>query len=174
MEEVTATNEEITYSSGNHGLRERKSAIVEEALNRLSDQGIALTPKNVLEEAKPSYSVLHEFFEWDDSVAGERFRLNQARNMLMAGKFVVVIKNRATNTAVLTGFVRSHMPIERNGSWLARNKVLNEANARKAMVAAKLAILLSWCHSVIDLTELTSIRISIETQLAKFKIGQDL
>lgn len=41
-----------------------------------------LTPKAVLEAARSKTSPLHKHFEWDDSVAAERYRLDQAREII--------------------------------------------------------------------------------------------
>lgn len=44
--------------------------------------GGALTAHDVLELARPKTSPLHEYFEWDDSVAAERYRLRQAQKLI--------------------------------------------------------------------------------------------
>lgn len=41
-----------------------------------------ITPANVLELARDEDSVLHDAFEWDDSVAAEKYRLGQARHLI--------------------------------------------------------------------------------------------
>jgi hypothetical protein len=41
-----------------------------------------LTPQVVVEDARPANSVLHDRFEWDDAVAAEAHRIDQARNLL--------------------------------------------------------------------------------------------
>ena len=41
-----------------------------------------ITPANVLELARDEDSVLHDAFEWDDSVAAEKYRLNQAGHLI--------------------------------------------------------------------------------------------
>lgn len=41
-----------------------------------------LTPALVLEEARSSRHPLHARFEWDDGVAGERYRLEQAHDLI--------------------------------------------------------------------------------------------
>lgn len=43
-----------------------------------------LKAENVLEEAKHEDSPLHDSFEWDDSIAGQSFRLLQARFLIQA------------------------------------------------------------------------------------------
>ena len=42
-----------------------------------------ITPEKVLEIAKDENSELHKCFEWDDSVAAEKYRLNQARMIIV-------------------------------------------------------------------------------------------
>ena len=41
--------------------------------------GGILKPENVVDAARSKNSPLHKYFEWDDSVAAEKFRLHQAR-----------------------------------------------------------------------------------------------
>ena len=44
--------------------------------------GESPTPESVLEKARDENTELHKCFEWDDSVAAEKYRLNQARNII--------------------------------------------------------------------------------------------
>ena len=41
-----------------------------------------ITPYEVLEKAKDENSELHKCFEWNDSIAAEKYRLQQAGNIL--------------------------------------------------------------------------------------------
>lgn len=41
-----------------------------------------VTPHIVLDEARSDASLLHDYFEWDDSVAADKHRLGQARHLL--------------------------------------------------------------------------------------------
>jgi hypothetical protein len=41
-----------------------------------------LTPRNVVDAARDPANPLHRRFEWDDSVAAERYRLAQARQLI--------------------------------------------------------------------------------------------
>lgn len=43
-----------------------------------------LTPQDVLDDAKSHNSPLHSLFEWDDSVAAQQHRLQQARGLIRA------------------------------------------------------------------------------------------
>jgi hypothetical protein len=41
------------------------------------------TPEGVVEAARAETSPLHGFFEWDDNIAGEKYRLGQARDLIV-------------------------------------------------------------------------------------------
>lgn len=41
-----------------------------------------LTPQIVVDEARPVGAPLHDRFEWDDSIAGEKYRLVQAAQLI--------------------------------------------------------------------------------------------
>jgi hypothetical protein len=45
-------------------------------------RGGALKPEHVVEAARPTDHPLHRHFEWDDAVAAEAFRIDQARSMV--------------------------------------------------------------------------------------------
>ena len=41
-----------------------------------------LTPEIVVDEARPKGAPLHDRFEWDNKIAGEKYRLVQARDLI--------------------------------------------------------------------------------------------
>lgn len=45
-----------------------------------------LTPRIVLEEARAAEHPLHSRFEWDDAIAGDKYRLAQAHDLITALK----------------------------------------------------------------------------------------
>lgn len=63
----------------NHLLRQR---LIKTELERIFEAVGRLTPADVLEVATEEASPLHGFFEWDDSVAAEKHRLNQASGLI--------------------------------------------------------------------------------------------
>lgn len=57
--------------------------IIGEALNKIAESnGGALKPKAVLESARNNRHPLHKHFEWDDALAAESYRLDQARELI--------------------------------------------------------------------------------------------
>lgn len=51
-------------------------------LTRIYKRDKCLQPSVLLKEAKPKTSVLHDDFEWNDKVAGNEYRLSQARRII--------------------------------------------------------------------------------------------
>ena len=76
---------------------EAKKQQIVERLARLEAKG-SLTPDNVLKDARKETSPLHGEFEWDDSIAGHKYRLEQARS-LIAGHKVYIERRSYTITA---------------------------------------------------------------------------
>lgn len=46
------------------------------------EQTSGITKENVLEYAKDEKTTLNKMFEWDDSIAGEKYRLEQAKHII--------------------------------------------------------------------------------------------
>jgi hypothetical protein len=51
-------------------------------LTRIYERDGGITPATVVDEARPPMALLHDAFEWDDSVAAERYREAQARQIV--------------------------------------------------------------------------------------------
>lgn len=67
----------------------RNAQAVGERLTYLRDTTGSLKPATVVEDARPADATLHEYFEWDDTVASEKWRLFQARKLVSAVHVVV-------------------------------------------------------------------------------------
>lgn len=72
------------------------------ALDKLVDTfGGIISPRDVVDAAKNEASPLHPFFEWDDSVAAEKYRLGEARNLLRIRIEYQSLPNNSTITIPL-------------------------------------------------------------------------
>lgn len=72
-----------------------------------------ITPENVLDLARNENSVIHNDFEWDDTVAGERYRLIQARQMIQ--NFVIARQDKDAEpirVLQISTTVNEYKPIE--------------------------------------------------------------
>lgn len=62
-------------------------------LKRIEEIYGSLTPENVIKASVPPDSILHELFEWDDELAGHKYRLQQARTIINNIEVVTVTDN---------------------------------------------------------------------------------
>lgn len=69
-----------------------KNEVVLQVLVEIEKKTGRLDPKDVVKEAESITSPLHKYFEWDDSVAAEAFRLWQARHLINHVKIEIMGK----------------------------------------------------------------------------------
>jgi len=86
--------EKAKYKPQKNGVVGAKDAQkVGEHLKKLTiKNGNELQPEIIVEDAKKPKSILHQYFEWDDSVASEHYRKWQARRLMASIVEVVVVK----------------------------------------------------------------------------------
>ena len=66
----------------------------EDALIALADQnGGKLTPELVVQSARSKNSPLHDYFDWDDKVAGVHWRIQQARELIRSIRIEITTSN---------------------------------------------------------------------------------
>ena len=56
-----------------------------------------LTPDLVVQDAEQSDSPLHELFEWDDGIAGHKYRIEQARQVITSVRVVITTDHKAVS-----------------------------------------------------------------------------
>lgn len=81
-------------------LQDRDAAILGKEFTRL-EKTSPLTPQRLVSEAESRDSVLHGYFEWNNSQAAEQYRLSQARHLLAA---VVVVYDRPEGEVEVRGW----------------------------------------------------------------------
>lgn len=67
--------------------------VVGEMLEDMHNKGIEVTPEAVLEASRDPSSPTHAEFEWNDTVAAEKYRVEQAR-LLIAHVRIVRVDNK--------------------------------------------------------------------------------
>ena len=93
-----------------HAARISASASVAGAVcERLESEG-RLTAKDLLDDSRPADAPLHSAFEWDDDIAAEKYRENQARHIISC----LVIKPEPTAPSPTP--MRAFFNVRSNGS----------------------------------------------------------
>lgn len=88
-------------------------------LEKLGDE---LTPKNIVNLARNENSVLHEMFEWDDTVAAEQYRKQQA-NLIIQNLKITVIADDNTERKV-----KAFVTVKRNTVFEPIEKVVKDVD----------------------------------------------
>ncbi len=80
--------------------------------NIKKDNGNVLTPHVIVEKAKSKNSPIHDHFEWNDSVAGEKYRLWQARYLI--NQIHIVVENAEGDEESIRAFHNISIKYEEN------------------------------------------------------------
>ena len=132
---------------------------VGQELARLQAQNQGLTPQAVVEAAKNPASPLHGGFEWDDSVAAEQYRLDQARYLL---RMLVIVEGRPSNP------IRAYVSIRQADGPTYEDiaTVLLDENLRKQALVQAYRDLEAFRRKYKDLSELADVLQAADRTLA--------
>jgi len=105
-----------------------------------------ITPGGVLTDAESERSPLHDFFEWDDTQAAGRWRMNQARYLLRS--IHVVLKNKDGEEEQARFTYNIHDTPEDDGDgqrvYCTIQRVLTESDIRTQVIEQAMRQLQSW------------------------------
>lgn len=119
-----------------------------------------LTAGDVVEDAKPKNSVLHEYFEWDDEVAAGKYRTDQARHLIRS---IVVVEDEGDTPVRAFAKVRvddenTYEPISVvMSNPRLRMQVLKEVSDQIEALKAKLAALEGFSDVLVELDKVDKI-----------------
>lgn len=84
-----------------------------EELERISRKHGKMDPSDIVDESRPENAVLHPCFEWDDPVAAEKWREQQARNICCC--IITTMEPKAGSPVKVRAFVNvenTYQPIQ--------------------------------------------------------------
>ena len=113
------------------------------------------TPMEVLEKAKDETTELHKCFEWNDSIAAEKYRLEQAKEIIR----MLVYEKETKEQAV----VRYYAKTETKHVYQPTKQFLVQEDEYQGLLRRALAELEAFKNKYHTLTELESIFDAMET-----------
>lgn len=159
LKKTPRTNEDAT-----------ESEIVRRALEeiRLRNEHRLLLPEEVVAAARAKSSPLHDRFEWDDTAAAKRYRLEQARNLIR-----VVVTNVAAPGSDHEVRVRAYVSLTpdrppahggggKGGGYRSIAEVLSSESLRKQLLDDAMAELRSFQTKYSKLSELAPVMRAIK------------
>lgn len=155
-------------------LKASKATVAGQELDRLTKVNGGLTADNVVDSARARKSPLHGFFEWEDSVAAQRYRLEQARYLM---RCVVVLYDDGPlkNVRPIRAFIAFETPPESvrgDGRYIAMHRILTEVELREQLLNEALIEHIRWERRYAHLKEFAGIvaaRQRVEAQRRKKK-----
>lgn len=133
-------------------LKRRKA--VRRALEGLERDG-RLSAEEVVAFARDPSNVLHGEFEWDDVVAGHRYRLDQARRLI---RTIIDVRNDDAREVAVVRYVRDpQMPPDRQG-YVTVDQARSEPETAAAIVAYEVGRAESILRRAEDLADVLGMR----------------
>jgi hypothetical protein len=135
--------------------------VIREILNVQKEKG--LTAENILEKAKDKKNPLHELFEWNNSQAGESWRLHQARLLINEVKVIINQKERyafENVRVVINSSKDDEQEIKREYKPIV--EILSNEEYRRQIVQTALENVTYWREKYSEYSELKPIFISID------------
>jgi hypothetical protein len=131
----------------------KPSKVVAELKRIAQENGGVLQPETVVDEARPVSSPLHSRFEWDNTIAGQQYRIWQARQLIRVVVEVLAGTDDATNVFVSLSTDRE----KESGGYRVMAHVLTDAQMRKQMLDDALAELRTFQEKYRRLKELVDV-----------------
>lgn len=115
-----------------------------------------LTAQTIVDESRPADAPLHSAFEWDDAVAGEEWRKQQAR--VMMGNLLIRIEDKPEAPVV-----RAIVKLQESPTYESINAVLSVEDKRTAYLRQAMKELLLFRRKYADLEEFATLFAEIDT-----------
>lgn len=113
------------------------------------EKTVGLTPKNLLDANRDENAPLHSEFEWNDSVAAEKYRERQAQHIIAC----LCVRAETTN-GEKSEPVRAFLKTAPESEYQSLNVVLQSADSHSAMLAMALKELKAFQRKYNALAEL--------------------
>jgi hypothetical protein len=103
----------------------------------VSSLGSAIEAKSIVDKARDENTALHACFEWDNTVAGEEYRLSQAREIIRALVIYVDKRDEPEGTTRIRAY--EHVDLGENAdprrAYVPTKKVLKDPELRSQVIA---------------------------------------
>lgn len=128
-------------------------------LKRIANKnGGLLQPETVVESARPASSPLHSRFEWDNTVAGQQYRIWQARQLIRVSVEIIPSMEKPTDVFVSLSTDRE----KESGGYRIMVDVLTDKQMRQQMLSDALTELEIFREKYSRLKELAAVFAAIK------------
>lgn len=111
----------------------------------------------VVHVAKSSSHPLHDLFEWDDNVAAQAYRVDQARQVIRSIEVVIKEAPQSKPVRAFVSVVR-----DRDRSYTSVQHAMSDEALRKQVLMQAFAELEAWRRRYAELVELANVFVAID------------
>ena len=141
------------------------ASIVGEECEKIEKKNGAVTANALVETARAKSSMIHELFEWDDKVAGEQWRLQQAKVVLSCLKVTMKTEDDQPPKKV-RAFINTN-PERSKGVYMNIEDALSNEESRAGVLIRARRELNSFLDKYSDIEELKDVIKTIKKYMAK-------
>lgn len=116
-----------------------------------------LEPEWVVHNAKSPRNPLHDLFEWDDNVAAQNYRVDQARQVIRSVEVVVEEAPELKPTRAFVSVVQ-----ERSRAYTSVSHAMSDEDLRKQVLVQAFMELEAWRKRYAELIELAGVFAAID------------
>lgn len=138
---------------------------VGEECEKIEARDGAVTQESLVDSARSEGSAIHGLFEWDDRIAGEKWRLNQAR-VILSNLKVTVLDSGGQEPQKVRAYLNPN-PIDARASYFNVQQSMQDLDLRSGVLARAEKELRCFTEKYRTLTELCTIFDSIEEYFDK-------
>lgn len=156
---------EVRYRDG-HANKHVAAPVVYERVKALAVNG-KTDAKDVVDDARPIDSPLHPVFEWDDSIAAESYREDQARRLIRS---VVIVQYDDRDREIKRTepvFLPVARPYQNERGYMESTDAMSDPVVRESIIAVARSQLEGWVKRNRNIQELADIAIEVERALAR-------
>ncbi len=151
------------------------AGVAAEEIQRIEKAQGVVTAENVLDESRSEEATLHDCFEWDDGLAGEKWRLKQSSDLI--GNIVrVSIADTDENNeqqvrvrAFLNSEDKYKCGIGTKGAFVSVDTALSDKNIRETVLKNAIRELIAFKNKYATLSELGNVLSAIDDLSAKHR-----
>lgn len=151
-------------AAGLNNFREADAQVIGEELEKISALNDGkLHPGDVIEAAREESSRLHRFFEWNNALAAEKFRENQARLMI---RNVYIVNEASPQKELIRSWLNINAGIGGH-SYRSTSEVINNRHLQLAVLQQAERDLLAWETRYRDLEQICNLIRKARDELRK-------
>lgn len=144
----------MVYEYKVKGLMKASAQVAGEMCEALEQSASGLSPRTLLDANRETSAPLHDEFEWNDSEAAERFRLNQAATII---RNIVIVRTEQADKPAPSVRAFVNVRDEAQRSYVGIVHAMSDEAMRESLMKSAIRDMDSFKNKYQDLQELSSV-----------------